>query len=197
VEGERAVPYHSAYAAAKHAINGFVEALRLELQHENAPVSVTVIMPSTINTPIFDQAMTRIGVKGQGFPPAYEPRAVAEAILYAAEHPTRDIMVGGAGKMLVAMQHLSPRLTDAILARTAFTLQRTKEPRSEDAPNNLFGPIGRFDTVEGNLQEPTFAHSTATWLDTHPWMKAAATVGAGLGIGAWIAAQAKERTGAR
>ena len=47
-----------------------------------------------------------------GMPPIYQPNVVADAILYAAEHPVRDIVVGGAGKALVAMQRLSPRLLD-------------------------------------------------------------------------------------
>jgi NAD(P)-dependent dehydrogenase (short-subunit alcohol dehydrogenase family) len=197
VEARRAIPYHSAYAAAKHGIDGFIEALRLELQHEDIPISVTEIMPSTINTPLFEKSMTKLGVKGVGYPPAYEPDTVAEAILYAAEHPTREIVVGGAGKTLLALQRLSPRVVDALFLKTAFSLQRSNEPRAEDAPNNLWGPINRYDGVEGDLKEPTFSHSAVTWLDTHPWAKAAATVGAGLGIGAFIASQtkAKEQTG--
>jgi NAD(P)-dependent dehydrogenase (short-subunit alcohol dehydrogenase family) len=201
VEARRAIPYHSAYAAAKHGITGFVEAMRLELQHQGIPVSVTEIMPSTINTPLFEKSMSKLGVKGMGYPPAYEPGSVAEAILYAAEHPTREIVVGGAGKALVATQRLSPRLVDALFSLTAFSLQRTNQPRSADAPNNLFGPMDRDDGVKGNLneQEPTFSHSAATWLDTHPLAKAAATVGAGLGIGALIAARTrtKDRAGTR
>jgi NAD(P)-dependent dehydrogenase (short-subunit alcohol dehydrogenase family) len=196
VEAKRAFPYHSAYAAAKHGIDGFVEAMRLELQHQGIPVSVTQIMPSTINTPLFEKSMSRLGVKGQGFPPAYEPSAVAEAILYAAEHPVRDIVVGGAGKMLIATQRISPGLVDALLAKTAFSLQRTNEPRAATAPSNLWEPVDRFDHVEGDLQEPTFSHSTSTWLDTHPWAKAAVTVGAGLGLGAFIASRARREQNA-
>jgi NAD(P)-dependent dehydrogenase (short-subunit alcohol dehydrogenase family) len=201
VEAKRAIPYHSAYAAAKHGIDGFVEALRLELRHGGIPISVTEIMPSTINTPLFEKSKTKLGVKGIGYPPAYEPSAVAESILYAAEHPVRDLVVGGAGKMLIATQRLSPRLVDALFSLTAFSLQRTNEPRAADAPNNLFGPLDRYDQVEGTLneQEPTFSHSAATWLDTHPLARAVATVGAGLGIGALLAAQnrSKGRTEAR
>ena len=47
---------------------------------------------------------TKIGVKPKGLPPFYEPRTVASAILYAAEHPVRDVVVGGAGKALVLGQ---------------------------------------------------------------------------------------------
>jgi NAD(P)-dependent dehydrogenase (short-subunit alcohol dehydrogenase family) len=187
VEARRSFPYHSAYAASKHAVDGFVEALRMELKHDGVPVSVSEIMPSTINTPLFEKSMSKIGVKGMGMPPAYNPNTVVNAILYAAENPVRDIVVGGAGKALVATQRISPRLADSLLGRTAFSMQRTDEARHANSPNNLYGPVGRCNGVEGSLDGVSFSHSAATWLDTHPWLKAAATVGAGLGVGAWLA----------
>lgn len=187
VEAKRAFPYHSAYAAAKHGIDGFVEALRLELKHEGLPINVAQIMPATINTPLFDKARTKIGVKGMGVPPFYQPSTVAHAILHAAEHPSRDIIVGGAGKMLVMTQRMSPRLMDQIVLRSAFRVQKTDEPRSEDAPNNLFGPIGQYNRVEGDFGKMSLSHSFATWLDLHPLVKATATVGTAFGVGAVLA----------
>ena len=77
----------SAYAASKHGMKSFLEALHLELQHEDVPISVTEVMPSSINTPFFNKARTKLGVKPQGMPPIYQPSIVTDAILYAAEHP--------------------------------------------------------------------------------------------------------------
>jgi len=45
-----AVPLQGIYSASKHAIKGFTNALRAELEHEKAPVSVTLIKPAGINT---------------------------------------------------------------------------------------------------------------------------------------------------
>src|SRR5207248_1536169 len=56
IEARRAFPLHSAYGAAKHGVDGFVEALRVELRHEGAPVSVTQILPASVNTPLFNKA---------------------------------------------------------------------------------------------------------------------------------------------
>jgi len=64
-----------------------VDSLRRELMHEQAPVSVTNIMPGTINTPLFSQARTKIGVKPQGPPPFYQPNVVAELILMRRHIP--------------------------------------------------------------------------------------------------------------
>lgn len=145
IEAKRALPLHSAYSASKHGIDGFLEALRVELRHEGLPVSVTQIMPASINTPLFDKARTKMGVKPKGVPPLYAPGTVARAILYAAEHPVRDLVVGGASKMLLGTQRLSPRLLDWTLERIGFVAQRTSKPRSEDAPNDLFGPAGQYN----------------------------------------------------
>jgi NAD(P)-dependent dehydrogenase (short-subunit alcohol dehydrogenase family) len=152
VEAERALPYHSAYAAAKHGVRGFVDSLRLELRHNQVPVSVTNIMPASINTPFFDKARTKLGVRPKGLPPIYEPEEVVEAILYAAEHPTREEIVGGAGKAMVWGQRLMPGLMDALLLRTGFNGQRTKETKTVDAPNNLFGPIAAHNRIYGDPQ---------------------------------------------
>jgi NAD(P)-dependent dehydrogenase (short-subunit alcohol dehydrogenase family)/hemerythrin superfamily protein len=63
VEARRAFPYHSAYAASKHGIDGFLESLRVELLHEHIPISVTNVMPASINTPLFNKSRSKIGVK--------------------------------------------------------------------------------------------------------------------------------------
>jgi NAD(P)-dependent dehydrogenase (short-subunit alcohol dehydrogenase family) len=184
IEAKRALPYHSAYAAAKHGIDGFLEALRVELRHDRIPVHVTQIMPASINTPFFDNARTKIGVKPIGVPPLYAPSTVARAILHAAENPMRDIIVGGAGKGLVGLQRMSPRLLDAIMVRVGFTSQRTSQPRSVDAPNNLFAPTNQDHRVDGDFGSLTFTHSACTWLDLHPKVKAVALIGAAVGVGA-------------
>jgi NAD(P)-dependent dehydrogenase (short-subunit alcohol dehydrogenase family) len=191
IEARRAVPYHTSYGAAKHGIHGFLEALRLELKHQKLPVSVTEIEPSSINTPFFDKAMTKLGVKPQGLPPLYDPKVVANTIVHMAERPRREIIVGGAGKAFVATQRLSPRLMDAIMLRTAFKAQKTDEVRSPSAPNDLFGPADTYNRVEGDFGNLTMRHSFSTWLDLHPTIKAASIVGAGLTAGAILA----QRTG--
>jgi NAD(P)-dependent dehydrogenase (short-subunit alcohol dehydrogenase family) len=169
VEAKRSFPYHSAYAAAKHGIDGFLETLRVELIHENIPVNVTNVMPASINTPLFNKSRTKIGVKPQGLPPFYQPESVAEAILYAAEHPTRELVVGGAGQTMLFLQRLSPALMDALLNQIGFQLQQTKEPKSEQEPDNLFESIAD-NRVQGDFSNQA-RPSVSTWLNTHPVAK--------------------------
>jgi short-subunit dehydrogenase len=144
---KRSFPLISSYSAAKHGVDGFLEALRTELKHDKADVSVTQIMPAAISTPFFENARTRLGVRPSGPPPVYSPEKVAEAILDAAEHGGRDIVVGSAAKVKIAMQRMSPRMMDAV-SRAGFRLQRSKDekPVGDDA---LFeAPVGE-DRTEG------------------------------------------------
>ena len=66
-----------------------------------------------------------------GLPPIYEPGVVTDVILYAAEHPARDLVAGGAAQAMILNQRLSPRLVDAILAtRVGFEPQKSQNQRT-------------------------------------------------------------------
>jgi short-subunit dehydrogenase len=148
VEAKLSFPLQSAYSASKHGIHGFLKALRLELKHEGLPISVTEIMTASINTPFFNKARTKISVKPMPVPPTYQPALVADAILYAAEHPMDEMIVGGSGKAAILVQRISPRMMDAFILLTGFKSQQTDEPKPPEAPDNLFGPLAGHDRVE-------------------------------------------------
>ena len=181
VEAKRSFPFHSAYGASKHGIDGFLEALRVELKHDGWPISVTQVMPGTINTPFFDKGRSKVGVKAVGIPPIYEPETVANIILHAAENPVRDLVSGGAAQVLILNQRLSPRLLDAILAtRAGFSPQKTEEPRSEADPDNLYAPIRGHDTTRNGFR--AFSRSLYNWLEMHPLVRRGVVAGTALGV---------------
>jgi hypothetical protein len=151
-------------------MEGFIEALRVELRHERIPISVTSVKPAAVNTPLYNNALTRLGVKPASLPPFYEPALVADAILYVAEHPTRDFLVGDAARAIDVLQRLSPSLVDFILERVAFRLQRTSQPKSEDAPNNLYEPVAANARVEGDFKNLAIP-SLTDWIDKNPPFK--------------------------
>lgn len=165
VEAMRPLPYHAAYAASKHGVHAFAQTLRLELIHDNAPVRVTEILPPSINTPLFETARTRIGVQPAPMPPVYPVALVTDALLHAAQHPVREMVLGGVGKQMVAGQRLSPRLMDAILERVGFKAQQTDEPKDASAPDTLSGPVsGAQDRVEGRWKKMEKWEAAAPWL---------------------------------
>jgi NAD(P)-dependent dehydrogenase (short-subunit alcohol dehydrogenase family) len=176
VLGRRSLPLQSSYCTAKHGMEGFIEALRVELQHEKIPISVTSVKPAAVNTPLYNNALTRLGVKPASLPPFYEPSLVADAVLYVAEHPTRDFLVGDAARTLDLLQRISPGLVDSILQRVAFKLQRTDEPKSDDAPNNLYESIPANDRAKGDFSNLAIP-SVTDWLDKNPALKWGAIAG--------------------
>lgn len=187
VEGRRALPLQSPYSASKHGVEGFLESLRVELKHEGYPISVTSIKPAVINTPFYNNARSKIGVKPTGVPPYYQPELVADAILYTAEHPARDFIVGDVGRVLDVMQRVSPGLVDALLLAIGFQFQKTNEPKSQDDANNLFEPVPEHGHVEGDFRNLTIPSFTDV-IDRNPLLKWGALAGtAALAI---LAAQA-------
>ena len=81
----RGIPLQTAYCAAKHALKGWLDGYRVELMKRGSKVHVTLVMPSSINTPPFTKAKTYMGVMPMPVKPIYEPELAAESILRAAE----------------------------------------------------------------------------------------------------------------
>src|SRR5918999_94894 len=136
----RAIPLQAPYVASKHGIKGFAEAIRMEIERESTDVDVVLIMPSSINTPLFTNARSKLGVRPMPVPPVYEPGVVAEAILFAAEHPARDIVVGGSGKLLVEGERISPWLTDRYMLQGDRLVQPQRRGEPDEGFDNLFQP---------------------------------------------------------
>ncbi|MBW4583912.1 SDR family oxidoreductase [Aetokthonos hydrillicola Thurmond2011] len=200
MEGRRSLPYQSAYSSAKHGIEGFVEAMRLELQHERIPISVTSVKPAVINTPFWNNGLSKLGVKPAGIPPYYDPRLVAEAILYVAEHPTRDFLVGDVARVLDILQRLSPELMDAALLAVGFQGLRSKEPKSPDDSNNFYEPVLEDTRIDGDFSNLVIP-SITDLLARNPafqWGAKAfglATITAGVAALAFLATQAFNNEG--
>jgi len=129
VASDRALPIQGIYSASKHAVKGFTDALRMELEAEGAPVSVTLIKPAAIGTPM-PQHVRNLSTQEAKFPPpVYAPEEAAETILRAAEHPTRDAFVGGAGTLISALGFAAPRLMDWISSKFLVPGQYGSQPR--------------------------------------------------------------------
>ncbi len=172
VEAWRTVPFQSAYGASKHGIYGFLQALRVEFSEKEIPIAVTQILPAAINTPIYDKGRNKMPYKPRPVPPIYHPQVVVDAILYAAENPTKDLIAGGAGLGVVGAERLSPALTDWITEKVAFAGQKTDIPNPGKYDGNLFEPMnGEFDTVEGRFSGEQIVNDPHSWIATRPKVK--------------------------
>jgi NAD(P)-dependent dehydrogenase (short-subunit alcohol dehydrogenase family) len=186
IEAKRALPYQAAYAAAKHGISAFTEALRSELEAEGVPIAVTNVMPASIDTPAFEKARTKLGVRPAPVPPVYDPEEVAAAIVRAAEEPQRDVMVGASAKLLALGQALAPRLVDRILGPLAMRAQRTLEPKGVSAPDDLEAPLVGVAGVRGSKPERGVRGALRS---------VAGTLAAGAALGAILGLRRRSRRG--
>ncbi len=184
VEALVAIPYQSAYGASKHGMKCYLDCLRIELDRDDVPVSVTNIMPSGINTPFFSNARTKLGVKPVATPPLYQPQIVSKAILAAAVKPIPEIVVGGAGWLFALTSRFAPHIADWSQKVTA-DVQKTKEFKAEDAPTNLFSPDTKDARVEGDFSSQARGTSIVTWLETHPSIRTALAYGVLALLVAW------------
>lgn len=185
---DRAIPLQGNYSATKHAIKAFTDTLRMELEEEGVPISVTLVKPGSIDTPLFDKAKSLLGVMPRPIPPVYAPDVVARVILDAAQRPIRDIIAGGMDKVVSLGEKLSPRLTDKYMERTTFDSQRTEMPAGDGKPDNIYAPVandgGERGHFDGRVHEWS-AYSTAV---THP--KRALLLGAAVGTALYLGRRA-------
>jgi short-subunit dehydrogenase len=170
---DRAVPLQGNYSATKHAIKAFTDALRMELADAGVPISVTLVKPGSIDSPLFQKARTFTGVEPQPIPPVYTPDVVADAIIHAAQHPIRDVIAGGMGKVISIGEKLSPSLTDRYMERTTFDSQKTKDVVRDDRRDNLYEPVDHDGYARGHFAGRVHKWSAYTRAVLHPKATAA------------------------
>jgi short-subunit dehydrogenase len=188
----RGIPLQSAYCGAKHAIQGFHEALRCELLHENSGVRVTMVQMPAVNTPQFSWVLSRLPRHAQPVPPIYQPELAAKAVVFAAEHPRRrEYWVGSSTVGTLAANAIAPGLLDRYLARTAFASQQTGQRQDPDAPANLWEPADGSDGKDfgatGVFDDESHQHDPQLWASQHHGLLATAAGLAGAGVAALVA----------
>jgi short-subunit dehydrogenase len=145
---EAVVPLQGMYSASKHAVKGFTDALRVEIQQiDEAPVAITLIQPTATNTPFAQHARNYMDKEPKLPSPLDDPEDVAKAILDAAVKPTRTKKVGGMSKINTATAKLAPNLGDKMAAKQATRQQYEEPPRHPegtlDQPGELVGTAGQ------------------------------------------------------
>ena len=138
IAGDIPSPVLSAYSASKHAVKGFIGSLRMEIQMDRLPISVTLVKPSGIDTPIAQHAGNHVAGEARVPPLVYHPILVAEAILDAAEHERREVTVGGAGRAQVLFGAHFPVLLEKL--SKLLIPQLVDSTRAKTPGDSLFAP---------------------------------------------------------
>jgi NAD(P)-dependent dehydrogenase (short-subunit alcohol dehydrogenase family) len=183
----RGIPLQSAYCGAKHAIQGFNEALRCELRYEKSNVHVTMVQMPAVNTPQFSWVLSRLPKHPQPVPPIYQPEAVARNVVYAADHPRRrEYWVGSSTVATLAANALAPGLLDRYLARTGFDAQQTDRYGKPDPAANLWqaadGARGRDYGTRGVFGDMSHTSDPQLWASRHHGLLAGAGLLASLAV---------------
>jgi len=177
VLADRAIPLQGIYCAAKHAVKAFTDTLRMELEAEGAPISVSLVKPGSTDTPFFQKARTYLDAEPQPVPPVHAPAVPARVILECATRPVRDVTVGAAGKLTAVLGTVAPRLSDYYMEKTLFDNQQTDVPLAPDRKDNLYTPVDDDGGERGRYQGHVMSHSLYTSAALHP-VRAALVLGA-------------------
>jgi dehydrogenase/reductase SDR family member 7B len=117
VIGYVAIPTRSAYAASKHALHGFFEALRAETAKDG--IAITIVVPGYVRTKISENALrgdgTQHGQLDETHAKAMLPEVAAQRIVDAVAKKKAEVRVGGKEIWAVALRRFLPGLTRRIL----------------------------------------------------------------------------------
>jgi NAD(P)-dependent dehydrogenase (short-subunit alcohol dehydrogenase family) len=163
----RGIPLQAPYCGAKHAIQGFTEALRAELLHDRSNVHVTMVQLPALNTPQFDWGRSRLPRKARPIPPIYQPELAADAIVWAANERRRELFVGGSTVLTVLGDKIASGLGDRYLARTGYDAQQTDEPAADERRDNLFEPVPGDPGAHGRFDVKALRRSRQLWATKH------------------------------
>ena len=180
----RGIPLQSAYCAAKHALQGFMDSLRCELLHDGSAVQLTHVHMPAMNTPQFGWVKSRLPNKAMPVPPIYQPEIGAEAVFWAAHHDRRELWVGLPTVKAILGDRMAPALLDRYLASMGYEAQQTDEPEDHARPDNLWEPVAGDHGAHGRFGAASYEQSPQLWASMH---RGPLTVGALLAAGAAIA----------
>lgn len=191
VEGARAVPLQAPYVTSKWALRGFYDTIRMEMTLRHPKVKVTTILPASIDTPIFEHARTKLDHLPKPPPPLYAPDVVARAILHAAQHPQRELPVGGAAAQFLLGQRFAPALMDWVLSRRFAAVRGQQTDQPNPGADNLAAPMHRGSergAVERSMSSVKERSLFTELVWQHPMVKRGLVAGA-LGVLGWAVAR--------
>jgi NAD(P)-dependent dehydrogenase (short-subunit alcohol dehydrogenase family) len=180
---ERSIPLQSAYCAAKHAIEGLTESVRVELLHKGSNVRIPLVQLPAVNTPQFDWSLSKMPRMPMPVPPIYQPEVVAHAIVHAAMHPRKEVWVGGRNALGIMGNRLVPGLLDHYLARVGYRAQMSAQPDPGDRPSNLWKALPGDRGARGRFDDRARRVAPQVWLTEHRGVVGGALAAVGFLLG--------------
>jgi short-subunit dehydrogenase len=182
----RGIPLQAAYCGAKHALRGFTDSLRTELEHNNSAIAVTMVELPAVNTPQFDWARTHMPRRPRPVPPVVQPEAVADQIFRAALDPKREYWLGASTLKAILGNTLLPAFLDRYLAKNAYQAQETATAVSPTRKDNLMTPVGELHRIHGSFDAEAANRVMAISGPTARLIPVVATALTGIAIGFFV-----------
>ncbi len=110
---KRALPGLGIYASTKAAMHTFTQALRIE--GRACGVHVTEVLPMSVRTPFFRNAVNRSSGEYEASSFTTTPEAVAARIVKAIRRPKPEIYTSTLSRVILALDAINPRWFDTIL----------------------------------------------------------------------------------
>ena len=140
IMGKVPLPTLASYAAAKHALRGFLGSLRVELRGKDSPVTISVINPGAVDTPLWDHLSSAGPMLVRNPPDLYAPHVMARALVAVAIAPRPEFTVGGEARIVELGWAFARPIANFVLTLVA----RFYSSGSKPAPpvGLLRGPVG-------------------------------------------------------
>jgi NAD(P)-dependent dehydrogenase (short-subunit alcohol dehydrogenase family) len=182
----RGIPLQSAYCAAKHAVQGFQDSLRVELLAADSKVRLTMVQLPGVNTPQFD--WVRAHTRGTPRPVGaiYQPEVAARAIWKAANSNRKQWIVGApAYQAILADKLRSPLLDRWLVASGNIDAQQDPQPLASNRKDNLFEALDAQEDrgAHGRFDEQSRTRSPLLWAsENRGWLAVGAAIALGAGF---------------
>ncbi|HUI57367.1 MAG TPA: SDR family oxidoreductase [Bryobacteraceae bacterium] len=147
VVGKRGLPLQNFYSATKFAIIGLTEAVRVELKTDKENIALCAICPPSIDTPFYDNALSKMGHTARPLPIVLSADRVAKDVVKCAVRARREVWVGLIGKAFVTLSVLFPWMMDMYITSLGYGAQMSDEPPHDASlfqPTSLIGESGHW-----------------------------------------------------
>lgn len=167
------------YSASKHAVKGFTDALRIEIMEAKWSVSVTLIKPAGIATPFAEHARNYTDKDAKVPSPLYDTQDVADAILFAATHPRRDLFVGSMAQGHSMIGKFLPKIGD-VIGKSFFHKKQLRDEPPRFLDDSLYSSEGN-SRIYGDHKVEMVHRSLTNQLNLHPNLKRGLVAAGGIG----------------
>ena len=141
-------PFMGSYTTAKWGQLAMIRTLQQETR-DVPGIHVSAVAPGGVNTPIYSQAGSYIGLKGRPPIPIYSPERVARSVVARLDRPRRLVQSGFANPVVILGFRLFPAVYDLLVAPLLRVFALADDDRTPPTEGNVFESRPAGNAEEG------------------------------------------------